>query len=481
MALKSSNETILYWIILIFFMGIVFILDRISLARHSVCFLYTLPVVMGVYLLKTPYLYFKINFLAAVLIFSGFLVSPMTADMHQVSIINRILAILVIMSCSFIALRHVQSDRIQQELEAAFMSALENAPYGILMVDSTGKIVFSNEQAEKMFCYSSGELMQKSIDHLVPEEIRSKHSQYSESFLMNPHNRAMGINQDLFGLRKNGEKVPVEIGLTPVKSRKGLMVMSSILDLTERKRFERELERTNRIISQKNKELEEFVHTVSHDLKAPLVSISGFAQLISTSGELKQPDNLNYLSRLEASVFQMEDLLKDLLTLTRVSQRELETNKVSLGEIVNDTLRDLDAQIKESQAEIELLDPVSEINVHKTLFSQVFTNLISNSIKYHRPGIPPKISISTSSEKEDSTLILVQDNGIGIHPSFREKVFKIFERLTNDQSIEGTGIGLAIVKKIVSRHKGVIWIEQGQPFGSVFKIEIPKNIEKESV
>ncbi|MDD9950414.1 MAG: PAS domain S-box protein [Zetaproteobacteria bacterium] len=373
-------------------------------------------------------------------------------------------------------------------LEQQFEIALDAAPNGMIMVDAQGKIAYANKNVSAIFGYTNEELVGTSIESLVPHDIRHQHRGYTQSFMRNSRQRVMGEGKDLYGIKKNTQSVPLEIGLTPIDTLEGKFVVASILDITERKKYlhslsqanqrlqtsQMELEKLNIRLAQKNVELEQFVYTVSHDLKAPLVSISAYAEKVSRSPSLLQDARMShYITRILKNAETMNLLLNDLLNFSKVSYKELQLSRFNLAQLVGKAVAILDTAMREYRAVVEYdIDPELEITTQEHLFAQIMTNLVSNALKYHHPDRTPHIQCTVTQEEEGRLVLALQDNGLGIPKEQHSKVFKIFERF-HPEVTEGTGVGLTIVRKIVERHGWSIDFCSEENIGTTFKIYMP--------
>jgi PAS domain S-box-containing protein len=374
----------------------------------------------------------------------------------------------------------------QKKADQKFKLAVEAAPNSMIMTDANGRIVLSNFETERIFGYKREELLYQPIEVLVPDKSRKTHPSFRRNYLSSPITRRMGEGRDLFGLAKNGTEIPVEIGLNPITTTDGIFVLCSIVDISERKSAEQEIRAKNELLeaqkkdldhlnielAKKNSDLEQFVYTVSHDLKSPLVTISGFAKLLGNEELIRSNIKLdNYVKRIIKNSTHMGMLLEDLLNLSRVSYRTIEFTEVDLFLTIERGCALLQEKIHKSHAQINIKKSTHKIMAQENLLSQVFSNLISNAIKYAKPNMVPEVQISFK-EKGNNIEVVVHDNGLGIPRDQHEKVFKIFERF-HPKIKEGTGVGLAIVKKIVERHGGSISFKSEENQGSTFSILLP--------
>lgn len=362
--------------------------------------------------------------------------------------------------------------RSQKEQER-FRLAVEAAPNAMIMINQSGEIVLFNSEAEAMFGYSAEELNGKSIHQLIPLELRQAHQSHVAKFFQAPEQRSMGKRQGtLQGRRKSGECFPIEVGLTPVESDNKLYVISSIVDISERQQQQARLNTLNEELMRKNQEMEQFIYTVSHDLKAPLVTIAGFATRLRNAPNINLPEKqIHQIDRILVNVKAMETLLQDLLQLSRIIKRDLQKTWVHTLTALNKVLNTLEEQTTKSGAEITIEPAIGDVYAQESLLLQCLQNLISNALKYTKPGEKPIIHICSIVEQHRSGLV-IKDQGVGIAPQHQERVFNVFERL-NPQVCEGTGVGLSIVKAIMEKHSGQVTMHSTEGVGTEFILMFP--------
>src|SRR3569623_1226495 len=365
---------------------------------------------------------------------------------------------------------------------ARLTAIIESAPMAIVMIDTAGRIVLTNKEAEVLFGYHRDEFLEQPVDLLVPAEFRTSHPAARASFFLQPTPRRMGAGRDLFAQRKDGSRFPVEIGLNPIDTDEGLLVLSAIVDNTERKDLEKALrqtielleqrvaertaqltvqaetlQRTNDALVRSNIELQQFAYIASHDLQSPLRSISGFLQLLSAE-YLGKLDALadDWIGRAVQSLKQMQTLIRDLLAYSRVDSHARPYKPVPFRAVFDDAIALLDVAIADAQAKVSCGELPAVLGDRSQLV-QLLHNLLGNALKYHA-GDSPCVHVSAE-PGEDCWRFCVSDNGIGIEPQYYDKIFEIFRRLHNQQEIPGTGIGLAVCRRVVHRHGGRIWVE----------------------
>ena len=245
---------------------------------------------------------------------------------------------------------------------------------------------------------------------------------------------------------------------------------AAFVDVTDRKRAEKALQQSMDALFKANEELQQFAYAASHDLQEPLRTIASFTQLLERRYS-KDKDASDYTALIVEGVGRMNVLIRDLLQYSRLgSAAELKRTPVELGNALQWALLNLDHSIREHKATVTQ-DTLPEVIADESQMVQLFQNLIGNSLKY-RTDLPPLIHVNAE-EEEDDWVISIRDNGIGIDPEFKHKIFGVFKRL-HGREVPGTGIGLAICRKIVENHGGRIWVESDGKNGSNFRFTLPK-------
>ncbi|TGK18730.1 PAS domain S-box protein [Leptospira fluminis] len=353
----------------------------------------------------------------------------------------------------------------RKKAEERFRLVVESAPNAMILVNQNGIITLANNQTEKLFRYDRAELIGNKLEILLPERFRENHPQHRNSFFQNPTARSMGAGRDLYALRKDGTEVQVEIGLNPIDTIDGLMVIASVIDITERKTQEKIVLRQKEL-EVKNKELEQFAYLASHDLQEPLRTVSNYIQVIEEDfGEELNEEVRNSLNTIKSATNRMSVLVRALLDFSRLGRGKT-LSYADCNKVVSDVISDLESLIKSSGTKLTV-GKLPRLNSYETELRQLFQNMISNAIKFKKEGIRPEIRIE-SEKLGEQWKFSIQDNGIGIDPMFHERIFQIFQRLHPEGQYEGYGIGLANCKKIVELHGGRIWLDSEKNSGCTF-------------
>ncbi|NUM60451.1 MAG: PAS domain S-box protein, partial [Bdellovibrionaceae bacterium] len=267
--------------------------------------------------------------------------------------------------------------------EDRFRRVIEAAPNGLVMVNSKGLIVLCNLQVEILFGIKREDLVGFPIEILIPERFRKNHSGFMKGFLGQPEARQMGVGRDLYGLRSDGAEFSIEIGLNPITIGDEIYILASIVDITKRKALEEQLRHYSKVMEQKNHEMEQFVYTVSHDLKSPLVTSTGFLGLLKEDLlSKKYEDLMDSINRLEKANHRMSQLIDDLLQISRIGRIKLDFDKIDLTTLINNICENLSAQLLEKKVEVEIEENMTLPFADKNRIYQVFENLIINALKY---------------------------------------------------------------------------------------------------
>ena len=405
------------------------------------------------------------------------------------------------------------------------ISLFENATEGIILTGAKGKIMLVNPAAERMFGYPAAELVEKPIEILIPDKYKPHHHELREGFYDQPSNRVMGQNRDLFGRRKDGIEIPLEVSLSHYRQGDQLFVIAFIVDIARRKEIEasmvrqqKELQKISSEIRKLNAELERkveertvilkealqrledsqmelsealnkekmlneikgrFVSMASHEFRTPLSTVLSSASLLSRYTTTDEQDKRNrHIEKIKNSVKHLNDILEDFLSLGKLDEGKvsIHTGNFDLQEFVNDVAEEMKGFTKKDQ-QIDYVhtgDPLVYTD-HK-LLKNILINLIGNAIKFSNEGSTVFIRSSTNG---DLGVISIADQGIGISKDDLEHLFSSFFRAANALNIQGTGLGLHIVKRYVDLLKGQVKVESELNKGTTITLTIP--IKKEEL
>ena len=367
--------------------------------------------------------------------------------------------------------------------EAKFRGLVEGATNAIVGVDQEGRIELVNSAAERLFGYEVGELLGQTLEILVPERFRHVHTGHRRLYMKRPMGRPMGKGLDLYAQRKDGTEFPTEISLTPLETENGLLVMSVIADITERRRYREEIEQKNQELDLRNREVEranrmksQFLASMSHELRTPLNAILGFSGLLAEqrAGSLNEKQT-RYVNHIQSGGQHLLQLINDILDLSKIEagRLELHLENFPLAEVMPEVLSVIQPLAAEKKIKLDsAVEAGLRLHADRVRFKQILYNLLSNALKFTPEG--GMVSIQSWPE-EKWVHLMVRDTGIGISAEEQERIFDEFRQVgtTTRGVTEGTGLGLAITRKLVDRHGGKIWVESELGQGSRFHILLP--------
>jgi PAS domain S-box-containing protein len=363
------------------------------------------------------------------------------------------------------------------ESEAKYRGLLEAAPDAMVVVSEAGKIVLLNVQAEQQFGYSRDELLGQDVTAIIPmgfaERLQSDALRTAEETTT----QQIGMGIELFARRKDDSEFPIEVMLSPLQSSQGILVTAAIRDITERKRDQGQLLQTVGELKRSNEELQHFAYVASHDLQEPLRMVASYTELLAKryKGRLDS-DADDFIAYAVDGSSRMQRLINDLLAYSRAGTSTDPPRRISSEGALRSALTNLQTTIVESAA-VVTHDSLPLVTMDDTQLTQVFQNLIGNAVKY-RGTEAPRIHISAASTTGTEWIFSVRDNGLGIEPQYFEKIFVLFQRLHGRAEFAGTGIGLAICKKMLERLGGRIWVESEASNGSTFHFAVPEGIRQ---
>ncbi len=357
------------------------------------------------------------------------------------------------------------------QMEARYRGLLEAAPDAMVVVDEDGDIILVNAQTEKQFGYRRDELIGQKVTSIIPhgfaERLLTDAQRSDEDALA----QQIGSGHELSALRKDGSRFPIEIMLSPLTNTREVLVTAAIRDISARKNAETLLEIKMAELSRSNEELAHFADIASHDLQEPLRMVSSYTQLLARRYKGKLDDDADeFIGFAVDGAHRMQRLIQDLLLFSRVETKGKELLDTSSESALQFAVRNLGGMIADTGA-LVTNDPLPDVCADEIQLIQLFQNLVANAIKYQKPGVPI-VHVSAAREPENKWMFSVTDNGLGIEPQYFERIFRMFQRLHKREEFSGTGIGLAICKKIVERHGGTMSVESQIDHGSTFRFEL---------
>jgi PAS domain S-box-containing protein len=370
--------------------------------------------------------------------------------------------ILVTAAIRDISVRKAAEKHLAQ-MEGRYRGLLEAAPDAMAMVNQEGVIVLLNLEAESQFGYRRDELLGQKVESIIPQGF--------------PALRIAGESRtvELAGRRHDGSEFPLEVIVGLMESAEGLLLTTAaIRDITKRKLAEAHLLQKVEELNRSNDELAQFAYIASHDLQEPLRMVASYTQLLARryKGKLGA-DADEFIAFAVDGANRMQRLIQDLLAYSRVGTKGNELHDSSSEEALEHALVNLQGAIEDSGAQVTH-DALPTVVADEMQLTQLFQNLVSNAIKYQGPGVP-RVHISVARGMAKKWMFSVKDNGLGIDSQYFDKIFGMFQRLHKREEFAGTGIGLAICKKIVERHGGVISVDSELGHGSTFRFALSES------
>jgi len=357
--------------------------------------------------------------------------------------------------------------------EVDWRNLMGAVPDAVIVSNSNGKIVYLNQAVERFFGYRPEELLGKPVEILVPRQHHEKHKAHRADYHAAPRRRSMGFGSDLRAVRADGTEFPVAISLGFSLTNHGNLVIAIVQDLSELRKRDKSIQSLheraarNAKLKEANKELEAFSFSVSHDLRAPLRVVDGFSQMLLEDHAANLDDHgKDCLERIRTAAQRMGDLIDDLLKLARITTYELNAVEVDLTAMTNEIIETLKLATPEREVEYIVADGMKVFG-DPGLLRIVLENLLNNAVKFTAGRKPARIDIGFH-ESDGIKVFHVCDNGAGFDMAYSDKLFGTFQRMHNATEFPGTGIGLATVQRIVTRHSGKVWAEAEVDKGATF-------------
>lgn len=358
-----------------------------------------------------------------------------------------------------------------REGEARLRAVVDTAAEGIIIIDEQGVVESFNPAAERIFGFARDEVEGRNVSMLMPAPYRQEHDGYLERYRSTSEKKIIGIGREVVGQRKGGNEFPLELAVAEMHVGSQRKFTGMVRDISARKRAEAQQARLMHELESANEELKSFAYVVSHDLKAPLRAIGSLADWISTDYADKIDDEgKEHMRLLVSRVHRMDSLIDGILRYSRVGRVTEAIVAVDLNQLVGEVI---DLLAPPANITVSVENSLPTIMTEPARIQQVFQNLLSNAIKYMDK---PEGEIRIACGAEDKQWkFSVTDNGPGIEPRHFEKIFQLFQTLAPRDRVESTGVGLALVKKIVEMYGGHVWIESKVGEGSTFFFTLPNS------
>ncbi len=372
------------------------------------------------------------------------------------------------------------------EVRARKNAILESSLDPIITINHQGVITEFNRAAEQTFGHQRENVLgTKPSEVLFPPSISEGHQNRIDRYLDVGEGSMLGRRTEVTAVRRSGETFPAEMAMT-ISEEGGAPVMTFFVrDISQRKKAEEQQERYAAELERSNRELEQFAYVASHDLQEPLRKIRTFGDRLEMKcGELLDETGRHCVARMQDAAARMQRLIDGLLTLSRVTTRAQQFEPVDLEAVVREVIADLEVQIERVEGRVEL-GKLPTIQADPLQMQQLFQNLIGNALKFRRIEEPPTVKVhgrfmggreqprARVPTSEEKCVIYVEDNGIGFEEKYSDRVFDVFQRLHPRDVYEGTGVGLAICRKIVERHGGAIGVSSTPGKGATFEVVLP--------
>jgi two-component system sensor kinase FixL len=406
------------------------------------------------------------------------------ADMGTAILFVSILIVFVLIILNYArlmkrsAVEHEQTVQALYEATERELAVIRNALDVICTIDAQGNFASMNPACFRMWGYQPAELIGRSyVELVVPEDV----AKTIESTASNMSGEEL---TDFENRYRHKDGTIVNLMWTSHWSESEQLMFAVAHDITERKRAEEELKDFAARLERSNSELQDFASVAAHDLQEPLRKVQAFGdRLKAKCGDALNEAGLDYLERMQKAAGRMQVLIEDLMTFSRVTTQAQPFVPVDLQLVAEEVLSDLEMRIETSNGRVEI-SQLATIDADPTQMRQLLQNLISNALKFNRPGIPPVVKVGgqflennsgNANEKSNGAIyrLTVEDNGIGFESKYVDRIFKVFQRLHGRTEYEGTGIGLAVCRKITERHGGDITVKSVPGEGTIFIADLP--------
>ncbi|HME44536.1 MAG TPA: ATP-binding protein [Syntrophorhabdales bacterium] len=372
--------------------------------------------------------------------------------------------------------QHAEAERAVEESEALYRAVVESLTDGIAITVGTTRAFVNKAFLDIHGLKDASQVVGLPVDQFVLPEYSQK---VKERLLAREHGDPVETIAEYKIRRLDGEVRTIQASTGTISFRGEVAGLAVLRDITEQKRAEEEIRKLNEVLERKiselnksNHDLEAFNYSVSHDLRIPLMAIDGFSRrLLQHYADGLDPKGLQMLNLIRSDVHKMDQLIDDLLAYARLGRQEMGLSTVSIEQVARAVLEELAAIYSERKIELQM-GKLPPAYCDESMIRQVFANLLSNAFKFTKYRDIARIEIGGSAGASEN-LYWVKDNGVGFDQQDAEKLFGVFQRLYGSDQFEGTGIGLAIVKRIIDFHKGRVWAEGKPDSGATFYFTLP--------
>ncbi|MBX7148482.1 PAS domain S-box protein [bacterium] len=371
-----------------------------------------------------------------------------------------------------IELEHTNRELLEANEKTSLI--IETAHDAFIAIDPNGLVREWNRQAEKIFGWKKEEALGHKLSSIViPPEFRKQLESDIKALFSDGKDPILKRQIEVTAIHRSGYLFPAEMSISVLRYGNTYSFNAFVRDITERKKAAEEIKERAEKLARSNAELEQFAYVASHDLQEPLRMVASYTQLIKKRyAEKLDKEAIEFIDFAIDGVTRMQQLIKDLLEYSRVGRKDIQLQNVSLKDTVDIAVQNLKLAIQDAKATIKIDEELPVVEGDSVQLVQLFQNLIANAVKFAKKGEPCVVEIG--SEKGPNTVaVYVKDNGIGIDSQYYEKIFTIFQRLHTRAEYSGTGIGLAVCKKIMERHHGKITVESEPQKGSTFYLFFP--------
>lgn len=397
-----------------------------------------------------------------------FFLNSSGSEYSNLALQNRLYALVGILAVGFVVVMAVRKNAEAARQISLMEDVFNHGTEGMALINSEGKVMLVNPFLTHMFGYEPGELQLQNIRNILPRFRSGAHG---------GNRHPVATTTRLIGRRKDGSFFPIEVSYNIFPSNQTVLTGIFVKDITERKRNEGLLKMKTSQLEEVNRELEAFTYSVSHDLRAPLRAITGYAEILNEDhiGSLND-DGQRKLRNIQVNAMKMGKLIDDLLGFSRLGRKAIRKSTVNMNELAAQVVR----QLGEQQTVLASISirPLHYAWADSSLIAQVMTNLLSNAIKYSSRQANARVEVNSEVTDRD-VIFKVSDNGAGFNMKYADKLFGVFQRLHAATDFEGTGVGLAIVKRIVVLHGGKVWAEGVEGQGASFYFSLPRMKKQE--